>query len=1139
MQINDIMNIEVGGKDKHQAGPIDVSDYRDRIITEHSKRHDDESKIHKDNLGIIKGADLTYNNPNNNSILDDIENASDESGRISKASVMSQRNFDAIKELGFDSKDMDEKEFVDIADKIRIAMAKGGADISMMGDISDAAIRQSGAYSELMANELEKAQLPSDEKTVNDSVIALRKVDEIKSQMVKSTSQSNSENSLNYNTNSSSHLSEETIKYMLSNEMEPTIDNLYKASTYSNDTATTDTVNITGNTSSMEAQFAEIIKEAGIAVNEDSLKDCYWMIGNRISVTPEQLTNLNELRNLDIRDMNKVFNAIVSAVADGNMPDDAYLTPGHSNYANAKAIAVGIIEASDAIIEEVNDNDEPLTLNNIAKFALMHSNSGSAEADILELENASKLPVNNILENEITEGISYNSDITTKAVQPTQDISSTASQFAEITAKKELVQVQLMMSVEANFALVKRGISLDTMMLNEYVDAIEELERQFAETMLGNSATDSNVKLLDDSLDAVNVSKNLPDYAMPLNASSLTLRSYASISIEYSEVNMMTESSDDENAELSTNFSTKLNRARDYYEASGTEVRRDLGDSLKKAFRNVDNLLDEMGMETTEENRKAVRLLAYNQMEITEAAVKEAKATDLTVTRALDSLKPGVVTTMIKTGFNPLDMTMEELLKKSEEIMGEMDMTSEEEKFSDFLWRLEQENGITDEEREGFIGVFRLIHQVNESDGAAIGLLLNQGTEVTMRNLLMATRTLRHTDRDYTVDDSFGGIEGFNRDSLNIEQQIEFSIQSAGMKKAEDEITPYKLMQFSDENEYMSLTPEQLSSRLSDMDGNYDIISHEQELTNAYNNMRREEVLESYNADRRVIEYLEANDIPLTNSNINAITALMSDRNSMMSTLLQRGARRQVGLDRKGSYASEVGMDKADDSESLEDEIRDIIANLIHEYGEAVKTPEDMAEAEQRLEEMAENVMKNMIVEEDVRSIDVRGMHLIQTELKTLGKVQERTENYTVPIMVADEVGNLSLKIVRGKEEKGLVDIAFDMEKTGKVTASFRYEAGEFVGEVNCDRETTREMLERHSSELEQAVSHNSDSNINITFSWNKKIDVNEFVLTEPKTDFDTATREEYMDKNNETQTVLTKSLYGMARAFIEELGQL
>ena len=141
--------------------------------------------------------------------------------------------------------------------------------------------------------------------------------------------------------------------------------------------------------------------------------------------------------------------------------------------------------------------------------------------------------------------------------------------------------------------------------------------------------------------------------------------------------------------------------------------------------------------------------------------------------------------------------------------------------------------------------------------------------------------------------------------------------------------------------------------------------------------------------------------------------------------------------------------------------------------------------------------------------------------------------------MVADEVGNLNLKIVRGKEEKGLVDIAFNMEKTGTVTASFRYEAGEFIGEVNCDRENTRELLERHHEALNRSISSNTNANANIRFAWSKKIDANNFAFSERETDFEVISKSEALDGENEVQTILTKNLYGMARAFIEELGNI
>ncbi|HAQ52496.1 MAG TPA: hypothetical protein DCR12_07025 [Lachnospiraceae bacterium] len=1120
MQINDINNLEVGAQDKSRGIGIDAAFFKDKIHTNQSIAQQDHAKIDKEGLGVVNMSDLTYKHPNNNTIMDELDKDLGADGKVNSASNLSQRNYDAMQELGFDAKDMDEKEFVDIADKIRIAMAKGGADISMMGDVSSAAIEQSGSYTNAIEHALKEAQLPSDKQLVDDSVLALREVDEMPSK-----------------------LSDETIKYMLSNELEPTIDNIYKATVSSNYTTSARELELKGDTSSMVSQFKDILQVAGLEASEENIKDCFWMVSNRVSVTPEQLLRLQELREFTLADTNEIITNITDAVAEGKKPGDAYLMPGYSDYARSRALEQGVLEATEDIIDDITDSNEPVTVGNVARFALQNaqanaSNSAEKEAYESALKEIEKLNTYGVEETVVDNNIAVNNTLDAKDAPSILD--------NNITYKKQLVQIQLIMSTEANYALSKRGFSIDTMLLQEYIDSIEELERSFLDTMLSDKATPEAVKNLSDSMDAVTKSKSLPDYAMPLDAQSMTLRSYASISISYSEEVITQDDTIDASVQkeaseksIQANFSAKFNQAADYYEASATEVRRDLGDSIRKAFRNVDNLLGELNMDLTDENRRAVRILGYNQMEITAESVKEVKATDYTVTRALENLKPGVVCEMIKSGMNPLDMTMEELLQHSEEIMQTMEVSSEEEKYAEFLYRLEQENGITEDEREGFIGVYRLIHQVNKSDGAAIGMLLEQGAQVTMRNLLTATRTAKHENREYTIDDDFGGIEGFNKDSLSITDQIEMSIQSVSMRKVEDTITPAKLMQFNSENEYMSLTPEQLSTRLNDMDADPQLAAHEQEVSNAYNNMRREELLQSYKADRQVLDYLKSLDMPFTSNNINAITQLMAEGNSMMRTLLNRAAKRQVGLDREGSYASEVGMEAEDTPKTLDEEIDDIIANLIHEYGESVKTPEDMADAQRRLEELAENVMKNMIVEEDVRSIDVRGMHLIQTELHTQGEISKRSENYIVPIMVADEVGNLNLKIVRGSDKKGLVDIAFDMEKTGQVTASFRYEAGSFIGEVNCDRENTRQLLERNREALNRAISANSDADANISFEWSKKVDANNFILSESQIDFDTVSKEEAMSSNDETQAVLTKSLYGIARAFIEELGNL
>ena len=51
---------------------------------------------------------------------------------------------------------------------------------------------------------------------------------------------------------------------------------------------------------------------------------------------------------------------------------------------------------------------------------------------------------------------------------------------------------------------------------------------------------------------------------------------------------------------------------------------------------------------------------------------------------------------------------------------------------------------MTKEEKEAYIGIYRLLRQLEKTDGAAIGALLQQGAEPTLKNLLTAVRSGLH-----------------------------------------------------------------------------------------------------------------------------------------------------------------------------------------------------------------------------------------------------------------------------------------------------------------------------------------------------------------------------------------------------------
>ena len=62
------------------------------------------------------------------------------------------------------------------------------------------------------------------------------------------------------------------------------------------------------------------------------------------------------------------------------------------------------------------------------------------------------------------------------------------------------------------------------------------------------------------------------------------------------------------------------------------------------------------------------------------------------------------------------------------------------------------------------------------------------------------------------------------------------------------------------------------------------------------------------------------------------------------------------------------------------EDIEAIKESIIEDFGEAVSEPEALAEVQETLGTVAENVMKTMISSDEVTSIDVREMRLMQAK---------------------------------------------------------------------------------------------------------------------------------------------------------------
>ena len=162
------------------------------------------------------------------------------------------------------------------------------------------------------------------------------------------------------------------------------------------------------------------------------------------------------------------------------------------------------------------------------------------------------------------------------------------------------------------------------------------------------------------------------------------------------------------------------------------------------------------------------------------------------------------------------------------------------------------------------------------------------------------------------------------------------------------------------------------------------------------------------------------------------------------------------------------------------------------EDGEAVSEPKALAEVQETLGKVAENVMKTMISSDEVTSIDVREMRLMQAKL-SINQTLAKKEQYSIPVLVGDKVTNVSLKIVRGVETKGIVDIMLESEMSGKIAATFQAKEEGISGLVVTDKQETRDLLADQMGFLASAIQESDGEQVDLRFAIEKNLDLNHF----------------------------------------------
>lgn len=993
------------------------------------------------------------------------------------ANTTTPEDYARMQEDGFSIDETSSNTIVTETDKIKAELAKAGVDISYFGDDLDMAELEAITGSKELAMQLvktfEKADIPCTEENVREVMEALELAGALQPPTDGAT------------------------KYLIDNELEPTIENLYRAEYSGNYQSSGNTVDM----SSFMEQVEKIIYQAGLTVNEQTVAQSKWLLENDLPLNEENLTFLNQLENMTLpMDEEVILESIATAISEGERPKDAMLIAQYTLAERAEETMSVVTQATDEDLNYVIERGMDVNVKSLAYAIAMRNQAmsgGEAEAVGAAGETAAA-GVSGTGETAAT-GVSGAGETAAAGMSGAGSLdlvgTDTESAYTReglslLTARRQLEEVRLMMTTEANYLLLKRGIQIDTVPLSELVEELKATENAYYENLLraqGAEVTEENVALFRETTETVSELKSAPAYV-------LGMREIATASVR--EVNWAGKVLKD-----------TFERANEHYETLMTAPRADLGDSIQKAFRNVDDILRDLGLETSEANRRAVRILGYNEINITTESIAEMKAVDEQVQRAFKNMTPATVVEMIKSGVNPLDMNFAELNQVAEQINAESG-TTDQRKFSEYLWKLEKNHEISEEERAAYIGTYRLIHQVEKSDGAAIGALVQQGAEITMRNLMMAVRSERRSGKmDFSVDESFGENQIGGYVSNSITEQMEAGYQNNCLKDVADSLTPEKLRTLMQQQpDWENMTPEQLKEALAN--ANVD----ESELDYAYAKEQLDMLSESAKVAEDIYNVLEKYDIPNTMLNVLAIEAMVKNRNGMFRKLFGDNIHKD----------GEVGAD----------ELAEAKQSLLDEFYEALGSPEELGEVQEKLGELAENVMKGMIEGDEVTSLDVREMRLLSAQLSVNGMLAKE-EQYSVPVLTGDGVVNVSLKIVRGVDKKGVVDIMMESELRGKIAATFQAKDQGIQGLIATELQDTKALLEEQNDALKESLGEEA---VELRYAHISDLDLNQFSMGMFGVD---ATVQSDAPHESEAYQVQTTRLYQIAESFIKQMREV
>lgn len=818
-------------------------------------------------------------------------------------------------------------------------------------------------------------------------------------------------------------MSDNAKSYIISKGMSPTIENIYHGQ-YSGSDAYDMSVYDQELWGQLEGQIEDIIGLAGLGT-QTATDDAKWLLANDLPITIDNLRTLDVLRGIkENMTLDKALVQIVQAMAAGSEAEQAVLDT--SQFIIARDIINGFNSVKDGdIITAIN-----IMANNAAQY-----NTG-ADGEVQELSLA-------LLKQAGKENENNGNSAANTAVIPENIIDGMSEQEIQaVIAKKNIAEICLKMTVQSVGLMAGKGINVETAPLENIVKELREIENAYYMARFGiqGDMADKELGLMQEALQKTSDIANAPASVIGMGIRQMNL-------ISFNELHA-----------AAVSETANRNQFMETYEKVATEPDKNFGDSIEKAFqRSVPDILQSLGLEDTQANERAVRILGYNSMEITEDNISAVKEYDASLNRIIDNMKPSVVLDMIRNGSNPLNKSIEELDRELAGIAYDKGVTPEE-KYSRYLWQLERSNAITEQERDGYIGVYRLLNNIEKTDGAAIGAVIQSKREMTLGNLLSAVRSIKGSGIDVEVDNDYGRLEslvyhskpitmqldsGFNPDNRDSGQDSGSRYYQGLVSEAIDNITPDSVNEMSD-GDMEKILDTSLEKFAEEMKSR----SPENKLMREYYDKQAEEVRDMMQNRAEADLYLANMQIPVTVASLGAAIQMIKEGYSPVKECYNR--RNILGEKEKKEF----------------EETADNMA-------EALDSEESIKSECEKARKYMEEILSRSYCEPDITSDELMKLKSLGRGIQLHGMMAGR-RSYDIPVITGDTVTNMNVTILSGQDDKGKVRISIsnaNEDGNGQdlnISAEFKISGSAVKGIVSCSNREAYEMVKESSMELKE-----------------------------------------------------------------------